>query len=57
MKPFNHTAHDVELDAEGVVDFGGVGNPGNWQPTDQIRNRVPQFFSPRRTLGAAARLV
>jgi Alpha amylase, catalytic domain len=44
-EPFNHTAHDVELDAEGVVDFGGVGNPGNWQPTDQIRNRVPQFFS------------
>ena len=44
-EPFNHTAHDVELDVEGVVDFGGVGNPGNWQPTDQIRNRVPQFFS------------
>ena len=44
-EPFDHTAHDVELDAEGVVDFGGVGNPGNWQPTDQIRNRVPQFFS------------
>ena len=44
-EPFNHTAHDVELDAEGVVDFGGAGNPGNWQLTDQIRNRVPQFFS------------
>ena len=44
-EPFNHTAHDVELDAEGVVDFGGEENPGNWQSTDQIRNRVPQFFS------------
>ncbi|HXD01440.1 MAG TPA: alpha-amylase family glycosyl hydrolase [Verrucomicrobiae bacterium] len=43
--PFNHTAHDVELDNEGVVDFGGAGNPGNWQPTDLIPNRVPQFFS------------
>jgi glycosidase len=44
-EPFNHTAHDVELDNEGVSDFGGVGNPGNWQPTDLIPNRVPQFFS------------
>lgn len=44
-EPFNHTAHDVELDAEGVTDFGGAGNPGNWQPTDLIANRVPQFFS------------
>ncbi len=43
--PFNHTAHDVELDNEGVADFGGAGNPGNWQPTDLIPNRVPQFFS------------
>ena len=44
--PFNHTAwHDVELDAEGVADFGGAGNPGNWQPTDLIPMRVPQFFS------------
>jgi glycosidase len=44
-EPFNHTAHDVELDNEGVNDFGEVGNPGNWQPTDLIPNRVPQFFS------------
>ena len=43
--PFNHTAHDAELDAEGVVEFGGVGNPGNWQPTDLIPNRIPQFYS------------
>jgi glycosidase len=43
--PFNHTARDVELDYEGVTDFGGAGNPGNWQPTDLIPNRVPQFFS------------
>ncbi len=43
--PFNHTAHDCELAAEGVTDFGGVGNPGNWQPTDLISNRVPQFYS------------
>ncbi|MGH7977708.1 MAG: alpha-amylase family glycosyl hydrolase, partial [Limisphaerales bacterium] len=44
-EPFDHTAHDVELDNEGVTDFGGAGNPGNWQPTDLIANRVPQFFS------------
>ena len=44
-EPFDHTAHDVELDNEGVADFGGAGNPGNWQPTDLIPNRVPQFFS------------
>src|SRR5260221_7579124 len=43
--PFNHTAHDCELAAEGVADFGGPGNPGNWQPTDLISNRVPQFYS------------
>ena len=43
--PFNHTARDCELDAEGVTDFGGAGNPGNWQPTDLIPNRVPQFYS------------
>jgi hypothetical protein len=44
-EPFNHTAHDVELGSEGVADFGGAGNPGNWQPTDLISNRVSQFFS------------
>jgi len=44
-EPFDHTAHDVELDAEGVADFGGAGNPGNWQPADLIPNRMPQFFS------------
>ena len=44
-EPFDHTAHDVELAAEGVADFGGPGNPGNWQPTDLISNRVPLFFS------------
>jgi glycosidase len=44
-EPFDHTAHDVELDYEGVADFGGAGNPGNWQPTDLILNRIPQFFS------------
>jgi len=43
--PFNHTAHDCELAAEGVADFGGPANPGNWQPTDLISNRVPQFYS------------
>ncbi len=45
-EPFDHTAHDVELEAEGVKDFGGTGNPGNWQPTDLIPDRVPEFFSP-----------
>jgi hypothetical protein len=45
-EPFDHTAHDVELENEGVTDFGGTGNPGNWQPTDLISARVPEFFSP-----------
>ncbi|HWD93464.1 MAG TPA: hypothetical protein VG938_14070 [Verrucomicrobiae bacterium] len=44
-EPFDHTAHDVELDNEGVADFGGPGNPGNWLPGNQITNRVPGFFS------------
>jgi hypothetical protein len=44
-EPFDHTAHDVELDNEGVADFGGTGNPGNWQPTDLIADRIPEFFS------------
>jgi glycosidase len=44
-EPFDHTAHDVELGGEGVEDFGGLGNPGNWQSTDLISNRVPEFFS------------
>ena len=43
--PFDHTARDCELDTEGVTDFGGPGNPGNWQPTNLIPNLVPQFYS------------
>ena len=43
--PINHTSHDVELADEGVADFGGAGNPGNWQSTDLIASRMPQFFS------------
>lgn len=43
--PFNHTAPDVVLGQKGVEIFGGPGNPGNWQPGDLIRDRVPQFFS------------
>ena len=45
-EPFDHTAHDVEMENEGVADFGGTGNPGNWHPTDLIPADVPQFFSP-----------
>ncbi len=44
-EPFNHTAHDCELASEGVSMFGGAGNPGNWQATDEIRNREPRFYS------------
>jgi len=44
-EPFDHTAHDVELDNEGVADFGGAGNLANWKPSDLIPNRVPSFFS------------
>jgi glycosidase len=42
---FNHTAHDCELGASGVFYWGGVGNPNNWQPTDEIRNRESRVFS------------
>jgi glycosidase len=43
--PFNHTAHDCELASNGVSYFGGAGNPGNWLPADEIRNREPRFYS------------
>lgn len=52
--PFNHTAPDVVLGQKGVEIFGGSGNPGNWQPGDQIRNRVPQFFSTDGNEGPSA---
>ncbi len=42
---FNHTAHDCELGASGVFYWGGVGNPNNWLPTDEIRNRESRVFS------------
>lgn len=45
-EPFDHTAHDAVLENEGVADFGGVGNPGGWQPTDLISARVPEWYSP-----------
>lgn len=52
--PFNHTAPDAVLGAKGVEIFGGAGNPGNWQPGDQIRNRLPGFFSTDGNEGSAA---
>jgi glycosidase len=42
---FNHSAWDCELDASGVYYFTPLGNPGNWQPTDEIRNREARFYS------------
>ena len=45
-EPFDHTARDAVLENEGVADFGGAGNPGNWQPTDLISSRVPEIYSP-----------
>jgi glycosidase len=45
-EPFDHTAHDAVLENEGVADFGGAGNPGNWKPTDLISTRVPEWYSP-----------
>jgi glycosidase len=42
---FNHTAHDCELADSGVFYWGGAGNPNNWQPTDEIRNRESRVFS------------
>ncbi|MGA2245049.1 MAG: hypothetical protein ABSH48_08625 [Verrucomicrobiota bacterium] len=44
-EPFDHTAHDVELASEGIADFAGTGNPGNWRPADLIESRLPGFFS------------
>lgn len=52
--PFNHTSPDVVLGQKGVEIFAGSGNPGNWQPGDQIRSRVPQFFSTNGSEGPAA---
>lgn len=52
--PFNHTAPDVVLGQKGVEIFAGPGNPENWQPGDQIRNRAPGFFSTDGGEGAAA---
>ncbi len=43
--PFNHTSYDCELANSGVYYFGGTGNPGNWQATDEIRNREARFYS------------
>lgn len=43
--PFNHTGFDAELAQQGVSIWGGAGNPGNWQPMDQIRNREARFYS------------
>ena len=42
---FNHSSWDSELDASGVYYFAPGGNPGNWQTTDEIRNREARFYS------------
>jgi hypothetical protein len=52
--PFNHTAPDVVLGQKGVEIFGGTGNPSGWSPNDEIRIRVPQFFSTNGGEGPAA---
>jgi hypothetical protein len=44
-EPFNHTAWDCELDNSGVYYFAPSGNPGSWQPTDQICNREARVYS------------
>ncbi|MGD0813733.1 MAG: alpha-amylase family glycosyl hydrolase [Verrucomicrobiota bacterium] len=53
-EPFDHTAHDALLENEGVADFGGAGNPGNWQPTDLLSTRVPEWYSPSNSYCARA---
>ena len=52
--PFNHTSPDVVLADKGVELFAPAGNPDGWQPGDQIRNRVPQFFSTNGGEGSPA---
>jgi hypothetical protein len=42
---FNHTAFDCELAGSGVFHWGGAGNPNNWQPGDEIRNREARLYS------------
>lgn len=42
---FNHTAFDCELAASGVYYWAAPGNPGNWQATDEIRNREARVYS------------
>jgi hypothetical protein len=44
-EPFNHTSFDCELDSSGVGLFAAAGNPANWQPTDEIRNREARVYS------------
>jgi glycosidase len=44
-EPFNHTSFDCELDTNGINYLAAPGNPGNWQPTDEIRNREARFYS------------
>ena len=44
-EPFNHTSYDCELATNGIKYFTASNNPGNWQATDEIRNREARFFS------------
>lgn len=50
--PFNHTSFDVVLGDLGVELFAPEGH--DWQPGDQIRDRVPQFFSTNGAEGPPA---
>jgi len=44
--PFNHTAPDVEVDEVGMQLFSQAGiNTNGWSKYDNIRDRVPGFFS------------
>ena len=44
--PFNHTAYDCELSAQGLPLFAEAGlNTTGWSATDQIKNREARFYS------------
>ena len=44
--PFNHTAYDCEVSAQGLPLFAEAGlNTTGWSATDQIKNREARFYS------------
>lgn len=44
--PFNHTAHDCEIGADGIALMAAAGvNTDGWAATDKIKDREARFYS------------